>query len=35
MNIFCTPPLICLRKKKTIAAPSVVIKNVNPVPADA
>ena len=35
INTFCTPPVICLRKKNTIAAPSVVIKNVKPVPADA
>ena len=34
-KIFCAPPLICLRKRNTIAAPSVVIKNVKPVPAEA
>ena len=34
-KILCTDALTSLRKKKTTDAPSVVIKNVNPVPPAA
>ncbi|MNN83287.1 hypothetical protein D3C81_2003130 [compost metagenome] len=34
-NIFCTFPLMVLWKRKTIAAPRVVIRKVKPVPLAA